>query len=163
MEKLVQQFGDDEGNEMTFNGTVVQALLMMNGRELNEEVGSKGANAVFKIVEKFSKTGTTNVDGVLDELFLMTLNRRPTTDEKVKLKSIQQKGAIIKAEAVKEPAPTTKPPAKTGAAGKQPTRPMPKPAPATPGIVMPSYPNDVTFYQDVFWALLNTNEFMLNH
>jgi len=22
---------------------------------------------------------------------------------------------------------------------------------------------DVTFYQDVLWALLNTNEFMLNH
>ncbi len=164
MEKLVQQFGDDEGNEMTFNGTVVQALLMMNGRELNEEVGTKGANAVLKIVEKFSKTGTTNVDGVLDELFLMTLNRRPTADEKVKLKSIQQKGAILKAEAVKEPAPSpTKPSAKPGPAGKQPSKPMPKPAPATPGIVMPSYPNDVTFYQDVFWALLNTNEFMLNH
>ena len=160
MEKLVQQFGDDEGNEMTFNGTVVQALLMMNGRELNEEVGSKGANAVLKIVEKFSKTGTTNVDGVLDELFLMTLNRRPTADEKVKLKSIQQKGAILKAEAVKEPAPsTTKSPAKTGPAAKPPA----KPTPSTPGIVMPSYPNDVTFYQDVFWALLNTNEFMLNH
>ncbi len=158
MEKLVQQFGDDEGNEMTFNGTVVQALLMMNGRELNEEVGTKGANAVLKIVEKFSKTGTTNVDGVLDELFLMTLNRRPTVDEKIKLKSIQQKGAIQKAEVVKEPSlSATKPPA------KQPNKPMPKPATATPSIVMPSHPNDVTFYQDVFWALLNTNEFMLNH
>ena len=87
----------------------------------------------------------------------MTLNRRPTADEKVKLKSIQQKGAILKAEAVKES------PAKTGTTGKQPNKPAPKPVPTTPGIVMPSYPNDVTFYQDVFWALLNTNEFMLNH
>ena len=26
-----------------------------------------------------------------------------------------------------------------------------------------SSPTDLTFYQDVFWALLNTNEFMLNH
>ena len=24
-------------------------------------------------------------------------------------------------------------------------------------------PIDVNFYEDVFWALLNTNEFMLNH
>ena len=54
----------------------------------------------------------------------------------------------------------TKPPAKTGSIGKQPSKPMPKPA---PGIVMPSYPNDVTFYQDLLWALMNTNEFMLNH
>ena len=23
--------------------------------------------------------------------------------------------------------------------------------------------DDVAFYQDVFWALLNSNEFMLNH
>ena len=39
MQKLVRNFGDDEGNEVTFNGTVVQALLMMNGRELNGEIG----------------------------------------------------------------------------------------------------------------------------
>src|SRR5579871_3707898 len=28
---LTTNFGDDEGNEVTFNGTVVQALMMMNG------------------------------------------------------------------------------------------------------------------------------------
>src|SRR5262249_34128761 len=39
-QKLTQNFGDDEGNEVSFNGTVVQALLMMNGRELNGEIGS---------------------------------------------------------------------------------------------------------------------------
>src|SRR5262249_5633664 len=36
--KLVRNFGDDEGNEVSFNGTVVQALLMMNGSELNSEL-----------------------------------------------------------------------------------------------------------------------------
>src|SRR5262249_10217360 len=34
--RLVANFGDDEGNEVSFNGTVVQALMMMNGKELNE-------------------------------------------------------------------------------------------------------------------------------
>jgi hypothetical protein len=38
MRKLVNNFGDDEGNEMTFNGTIVQGLLMMNGKELNDEI-----------------------------------------------------------------------------------------------------------------------------
>src|SRR5262249_52234459 len=33
--KLTKNFGDDEGNEITFHGTVVQALLLMNGREIN--------------------------------------------------------------------------------------------------------------------------------
>jgi len=28
---LISNFGDDEGNEVSFNGTVVQALMMMNG------------------------------------------------------------------------------------------------------------------------------------
>jgi len=31
------------------------------------------------------------------------------------------------------------------------------------GIVAPSAPGDVSFYQDLLWALMNTNEFMLNH
>src|SRR4029453_13196298 len=34
MNKLTQNFGDDEGNEVTFNGTIIQALLMINGSEL---------------------------------------------------------------------------------------------------------------------------------
>ena len=39
MQKLVRNFGDDEGNEVNFNGTIVQALLMMNGKEINDEIG----------------------------------------------------------------------------------------------------------------------------
>src|SRR5206468_4103994 len=36
--KLVRNFSDDEGNEITFNGTVIQALLLMNGKEINSEI-----------------------------------------------------------------------------------------------------------------------------
>ena len=151
--KLVQQFGDDEGNEMTFNGTVVQALLMMNGRELNEEIGSRGANAVAKVAEKHTKNGTTNVDAVLDELFVMTLNRHAAPDEKAKLKNLMANGALIAAE---------KPKPATGTSPAKGTSKVPK-APAIAGVVRPTVAWDVTFYQDVFWALLNTNEFMLNH
>ena len=49
MEKLTRNFGDDEGNEVTFNGTIIQALLMMNGGELNSEVSRQdGTSAVDK-------------------------------------------------------------------------------------------------------------------
>jgi hypothetical protein len=156
MSRLVQQFGDDEGNEGTFNGTVVQALLMMNGRELNDEIGDKGANAVQRVVQKHSRSGTTNADAVLDDLFLMTLNRRPAPDERVKIKTVMQRGALVKLDAPKP----AEPPAK-GPKGKGPKAAYAPPA--TPGVVMPTHVGDVTFYQDVFWALLNTNEFMLNH
>ncbi|HET6573813.1 MAG TPA: DUF1549 domain-containing protein [Fimbriiglobus sp.] len=155
MEKLVKNFGDDEGNEMTFNGTIVQALLMMNGRELNEEIGPQGSNAVAKVVRKHARGGAVNVDLVLDELFLMTLNRRPTREERFELKTIQQRGAVLKGEAPKA-GPRAKGPRPKG----QRQRPTPPPVPR---VVMPSGVADVTFYQDVFWALLNTNEFMLNH
>src|SRR5438874_12670886 len=38
MNKLIVNFGDDEGNEVTFNGTVVQALILMNGKEINDAI-----------------------------------------------------------------------------------------------------------------------------
>jgi len=50
LEKLVRNFGDDEGNELTFNGTVVQALLMMNGTELNSAIMKKGSSVVEGIM-----------------------------------------------------------------------------------------------------------------
>jgi hypothetical protein len=156
MAKLVRNFGDDEGNEITFNGTITQALLMMNGRELNEAIGPRGSNVVQKVVEKNTIRGVVSVDRVLDELFLMTLNRRPTNEERVKLKTIQQKGVILKPDA---PKADPQPPPPTGPKGPR----RPQGPPPTPGVVLPTTVNDVTFYQDVFWALLNTNEFMLNH
>ena len=152
LSKLVAQFGDDEGNEINFNGTIVQALLMMNGSELNDAINKKGANAVLEVVRKNSRGGSTNADAVLDELFVMSLNRHPTAAEKVKIKGLQRNGAIVAAEAKKPES-----------AGYKPSAGKPWTKPGVSGVVMPTYAQDVTFYQDVFWALLNTNEFMLNH
>ena len=53
------------------------------------------------------------------------------------------------------------PPANPPAKGANPPKNPPKAAPTpVPGATSP---DDVLFYQDVLWALLNTNEFMLNH
>lgn len=148
--KLTQNFGDDEGNEVTFNGTVVQALLMMNGREINAEVGAgkKGTGSVVEDVMK--KRGTARPADIYDELFLMTISRHPTTEEIKKLEEVRLGKAVIK----------------LGAGGG--TTPPPKgkgPIPKETGMAVPgaSSNDDVTFYQDVFWALLNSSEFMLNH
>jgi hypothetical protein len=148
MQKLTQNFGDDEGNEINFNGTVVQALLMMNGKEINGELGSaknaKDAGVVADVVHKHRTP-----EKIIDELFLMTVGRRPTPAERSKIILLQQRGG----EATISSAPPKK-------------GPTVKPAPKSTGGVI-SFPStgadDVAFYQDVFWALLNSNEFMLNH
>ncbi|MBX3397538.1 MAG: DUF1549 domain-containing protein [Gemmataceae bacterium] len=160
MNKLVQNFGDDEGNEMTFNGTVVQALLMMNGRELNDEVGRNSpTNPVRRIIAKHAKN-SVNAGAVIEELFLSTLTRKPTQAEMTKITTIMNKGAVIAGESAKPdakpmPTPTPAPKGKKG--------PPSIATPSGPRAVPGTGPNDVTFYQDLFWALLNTNEFMLNH
>jgi hypothetical protein len=169
MSKLVRNFGDDEGNEITFNGTVVQALLMMNGKELNGEIDRESAgNPVRKIYLKHAKGGAANSRAIIDELFLATLNRHPSVNEFDKIAGIMNKGAIVAGEsAPKDTKPTpvkTTPaatPEKKGEKGKKP--PASTPVPTGPRAVPATGPNDLTFYQDLFWALVNTNEFMLNH
>ncbi len=112
MNKLVANFGDDEGNEVNFNGTVVQALMMMNGNELNNAL-SKDKGVLGRAIKKGGGPAT------ITELYLATLNRPPSRNELI---SIQQKMVLR----VKE---------------KDPKDP----------------------YQDLMWALLNCNEFLLNH
>jgi hypothetical protein len=113
---LIVNFGDDEGNEVTFNGTVVQALLMMNGQEINKAISSKERGTVAFAVKRHG-------GGVrcLEDLYLAALNRPPTSTESSKILRIL-------------------------------------------GTAPVGRPRDVLAqWQDVFWALLNSNEFILNH
>jgi hypothetical protein len=150
MRKLVRNFGDDEGNELSFNGTVVQALLMMNGSELNNVIGAspsrKGAGVEVSAVADAIKKRGSNPSAIYDELFLMTVSRHPTQAEIAKLEGVRNGAAAVKVGA--EPPKKGANPPKTGGGSIA---------------VGASSPTDLTFYQDVFWALLNTNEFMLNH
>ncbi len=64
-------FGDDEGNEATFNGTVVQALLLMNGKKMTEAVN---ASRSVRYAMESSKP--------LDVLYLSALSRPPSDKER---------------------------------------------------------------------------------
>ena len=110
---LVSNFGDDEGNEINFNGTVVQALLMMNGNDINGVVSDKKEGTMADAVK------TRNALAAIRHLYLATLNRPPSPQE---LQLIQSK-------------------IKMRVRDKEALAP----------------------YQDLYWALLNCNEFMLNH
>lgn len=113
LDTLVTNFGDDEGNEVTFSGTVVQALLLMNGKDLHDAVVDPKGVATLAV-----KSGR-NADAVITELYLSSVNRRPTPKELI---SIKQKFAMR----------------------------VPDKSAEAP-------------FQDLYWALLNSNEFMLNH
>src|SRR5262249_8499369 len=65
-QKLVRAFGDDEGNEVTFNGTMIQALMMMNGPELNSQVSKGDATSVVRRAVLRHRSA----DAILDELFM---------------------------------------------------------------------------------------------
>jgi hypothetical protein len=141
-QKLTQNFGDDEGNEVSFNGTVVQALLLMNGREINEEIGGrttrrKGPDGV--VAEVVSRKGA-KPQTIIRELYLMTVSRPPEDAEWRRLDAVRRGGVKVDLAA----------PGSTTGRGQMVT---------IPG----TGEGDVAFYQDVFWALLNSNEFMLNH
>jgi hypothetical protein len=112
LKSLVVNFGDDEGNEANFNGTVVQALLLMNGKQINEAITNTSGTVAQAFKKHGGKVSTVN------ELFMAALNRPPYGRE----------SAAIAAELNKS---------RRG--------------------------NILSFYDDVFWALLNSNEFMLNH
>jgi len=117
MRNLVVNFGDDEGNEVTFNGTVVQALMLMNGKDLNEAISSKTRGTLLQALKKRS------VEAIARHLCLAALNRPPTAKEM----------HVIREEV------------RNVTLGRSRNR------------------SPVALWQDVFWALLNSNEFMLNH
>ncbi len=113
MKKLVVNFGDDEGNEATFNGTVVQALILMNGKEINHAV-TNDKGLVANLVRK-KKTGS-----MTREIYLAVLNRLPTPRESESIRSSMNRFRVL---------------------DKDPMAP----------------------WQDLEWALINSNEFILNH
>lgn len=117
MKNLIVNFGDDEGNEVTFNGTVVQALIIMNGRELNDAIAHKEKGTFGAALRKPSIRAT------LDYLTLAALNRPATENE---YRAIAREVGMLRLGKIRSADPTT-------------------------------------LWQDEFWALLNSNEFMLNH
>ncbi len=116
---LISNFGDDEGNEVNFNGTVVQALMIMNGKEINDAISRKEKGTVAGAIKR-----ARNQVGIINELYLAALNRYPTPKE---LQLIRMRMEL------------------------------------RPAFQAKDYRDPAARFEDLFWALLNSNEFMLNH
>lgn len=109
LQQFVIAFGNDEGEEATtFNGTIPQALMMMNG-ELVKNATSADSGSFLNRVLTEEKSPSTAVG----RLYLAALGRAPGRRE----------------------------------------------APAAQKLISGS-PTPLAGYQDLFWALLNSNEFI---
>jgi hypothetical protein len=103
-------FGNDEGEEATtFNGTIPQALMLMNGDMIKSATSIEPGNFLSWVATNMKGSDAVNF------LFLAALSRKPTSAE------VGNLGASLR---VAEP---------------------------------------LAAYQDIWWALLNSNEFIFNH
>jgi hypothetical protein len=112
MRQFVITFDTDENDEATtFNGTIPQALMMMNGPLIESAISDKKGGYLQKIL---AERGTDSKK--IQQLFMTSLCRNPTRTEL--------------ASAIK---------------------------------VFRASRDKLALYQDLFWALLNSNEFISNH
>jgi len=113
MQQFVVAFDNDENDESTtFNGTIPQALMMMNSELIDKACSVERGSFLF---EQMSTPGAETQK--INDLYLAALTRKPTRTEMTKMqKALARYGAA-----------------------------------------------KLNGYQDMFWALLNSNEFIFNH
>lgn len=112
LQTFVQTFGTDEGDESSsFDGTIPQALMMMNGALVKDAVSTKPGSYLHQLL---TGKGTDNYK--IQRLYLSALSRMPN---KAEIAAAQR--------------------------------------------FLSSSQDPQVVYQDLFWALLNSNEFIFNH
>lgn len=113
LQQFVIAFGTDENDEATtFDGTIPQALMMMNGELVRSALsGQKGSTLGDILNDPRGKEGDK-----VRRLYHATLGRNPSTREAAAAKKLLGQSKSL-----------------------------------------------VEGYQDIFWALLNSNEFIFNH
>jgi len=115
--QFARAFANDEGAEsVEFQGTIPQALMMMNGELIAKATTGKAGSQIRKLFDE-AKLQPKNPDVYLiTQLYLAALSRPPSARELAVARRL---------------------------------------------IASDRYPDQVA--EDLFWALLNSNEFILNH
>jgi hypothetical protein len=140
---------DEEFDKPRFEGTLTQALVLLNGKLV---AGGSSANPGTAI-QSIAHSSTTDAARV-EALYLRTLSRKPTQDElDTAVKYVSSAPALA-------PVPAPVPPPKKGtqkkpAGGPDPLRGL--------GTVPQTSDPKIAALEDVMWALLNSSEFVFNH
>lgn len=113
LKQFVVAFGNDEGTEgSTFDGTITQSLVLFNGKLTRQALSDKPNSVLYRLAST-----DASLDKKVDRLYLATLARRSTKNEKK----------------------------------------------AADALVRLHGGNTLKGLQDLWWAVLNSNEFILNH
>ena len=146
LQQFVTTFGTDENDEQTsFNGTIPQALLLMNGQLVNNAISGGNGSFLRRVLDasggrpdetttpapkpknpaaakvaaaKGGSPQMKNMPKKIETLFLVALSRKPSAEELNSINEVFQKNG---------------------------------------------YTDPIVGLQDVFWAILNSNEFIINH
>ena len=115
--QFVTTFANDDGEEsLNFQGTIPQALMMMNGELMAKAVGNNSGSFLTDLMERARLQAKGSVAGyVVNNIYLAALSRYPTRRE------LEVAGAYLNNNA-----------------------------------------DTICVMEDMFWALLNSNEFVLN-
>jgi len=117
LQQFVVTFANDEAEESTnFQGTIPQALMMMNGELMREALSGKPGSFLCDVIEQAQSQGRGPEAYMVDSLYLAALSRHPTTKELARAREY-----------------------------------------------LAEFPDSLQVLQDLFWALLNSNEFVLIH
>jgi hypothetical protein len=114
--QFIFAFGNDEGDEgSSFQGTIPQALMMMNGDLMAQAVGGKPGSFLADLLSEAQAQHNPGLY-MVNNIYVAALSRMPTARERAAVQKL-----------------------------------------------VDSYPDTIGVLEDVFWALLNSNEFVLNH
>jgi hypothetical protein len=117
MQQFLFAFANDEAEESTsFQGTIPQALMMMNGELMGTALSGKPGSFLCEVVEQAQRQGRSPETHMVSSLYLAALSRYPSPKELGRAR-----------------------------------------------LYLESFPDSLQVLQDLFWALLNSNEFVLNH
>jgi hypothetical protein len=110
-------FANDEAEESTnFQGTIPQALMMMNGELMRTALSGKPGSFLGDVIDQARRQARSPETHMVDSIYLAALSRHPSPKELSRARQYLE-----------------------------------------------SYPDSLQVLQDLFWALLNSNEFVLNH
>jgi hypothetical protein len=116
MRQFLFAFANDEGEEGTsFQGTIPQALMMMNGPLMQSALSGKAGSFLGDVCEQAGHNRSPE-NYMIDSIYLAALSRHPTARELTQSRQYLE-----------------------------------------------SFPDSLQVLQDLFWALLNSNEFILIH
>ena len=117
LQQFIFTFANDEDGESTsFQGTIPQALMMMNGDLMQTAISCKPGSFLGEVMEQAQRQGRAPEAYMVDSIYLAALSRHPSAKELARARHYLE-----------------------------------------------AYPDSLQVLQDLFWALLNSNEFVLNH